>query len=69
MHSWGSNPNSLAAKIKISGAGFPSFILLSSPVTITSISSLSQSFKWLVLFSKLKVDELVAIAFFSPKSY
>jgi len=35
---------SFAAKINISGAGFPSFILLSSPVIILSISSFIHSF-------------------------
>ena len=44
IQSLGSNPKSWAASIKISGAGFPCFILLSSPKTIASISSLSHSF-------------------------
>ena len=58
MHSFGSNPNSFAAKINMSGEGFPFFILLSSPVITISISSFNQSFKRFVLFSKSDFDEL-----------
>ena len=43
MHSSGLKPSSLAAKIKISGLGFPFLILLSSPVIIKSKSSLIHS--------------------------
>ena len=44
IQSFGSNPKSCAAKINISGAGLPFFILLSSPKTTLSITSLSHSF-------------------------
>ena len=44
IQSLGSNPISFAANINISGAGFPFFILLSSPRTTASKSSLSHSF-------------------------